>query len=781
MEDISRIPVVQQSLLDSVGSKFNQLGALAGGYGDSLALPARQQLFWQQLKKLKTAGQEPFSLVTSLPGWYSLKQLPAGFKKPAFSFDVQELSSQNSYDPTQQLAGGRVASQSGGQFSFTVAGVPFEAQGYWQPTTIQGGDGIIPLFKVSFDRTALLTNLRKNVTSRFDAPKLLLKDFDFKETFQRYARLSLDGVKNSFRSTAGLLPSKASLLESLTPEEFLSQSAEQLQERLIPALYLDSLGGRRENLLQQRQMQTNPSLTQPLDSQIKQVDFLLGIADSLKRQLLSAKRQFEAGSLNYNEVVRYQTTVNTTVQSIIDSDHFVQEASRNLLQLNGLTKLFLYAREFNLGKFSPSWSPQSLSGVFATGAGGSFLKGNRFGAFQMSGVQPLAWAKDQAFAGVLGEIPQHLQAIRLGKGGLEGAHSHVSLVNATTKKSPADVLSVVPRNVFVGALSKQLSFGAIGVFDLEAAKSANQYRNTSSGGDNTLESKMALQYLGADFLQTLSLGLQYTGSFPAASFEPGFFIKYSGLGYQNPASTAVANGTLAYGTTFRKAFRKGKLTLHSRLSRRATRTGLEKDERFVQVQNTLGMKYRLNPKLRLGLDWTGTSLQKGKGPGSVALYASNRLNANTSFRGKLRALPFFQYLALGYQNLLFPTTQAALSGKLLWVTSSSQLSLSRGTLFTTLQLYKALQPTATPGNFITLESGLSYQVLKKVNLSTSVLYMDQGVITRQVGVKQSVSTSVGRHLSLNFFGDLTGNLQRNLNPLLFPNSRGEMQIAYKLN
>jgi len=277
------------------------------------------------------------------------------------------------------------------------------------------------------------------------------------------------------------------------------------------------------------------------------------------------------------------------------------------------------------------------------------------------------------------------------------------------------------------------------------------------------------------------LGLQYSGDFKDLSFQPGFFVNYSGLGYNNPASTAVGRGGLAYGTTLRKSFWKGKLTTYSRFSRRSSQTGLETFQRFVQVQNALGLKYSLNQKVKVGLDWTTARMQKGKGHNATPLYASDRVNTSLSFRGKLRSRLFFQYIALGYQNLLTPGQPLSTSGKLLWVTGSSSLSFSRGTLFTTLQLYNTLQRKAAAGNLATLESGWSYQLFKTVSLSTSVLYLDQGITTRQLGIKQSVTTLISRKISVNLFGDLTGNLKPNLNPLLFPNSRGELQIAYKLN
>jgi hypothetical protein len=785
VEKAAKIPIVQELMLDSISQKLDLLQQYKSQILSSAQL--KDTIFLNKitglknnLKNLSISELSPSSFLSKLPAFYSIKQATS-FSKNAFSFGSVEITNQTVYD-NYFLASKQLLSTSALSFDSKIANIPFSYQfHYIYPSLLQ--QDFSTIYKASFDRDALLSDVKKQLVNRFDIEKVLLKDFDFKQLFHQYAQTKLAAIKETAKSFGSFKP----LMEkfnSISTEEFLLLTKDQLRDKLTDKSLLDSLLSSKEKITQELATQPDTDKQNLLKPQLESTIITITTLTETIEKVLSAKDDFETNGLNYNQLVNYQKAINSNLDSISGSEAFVQQSSKKLLKLNGLTKFFMYVKEMNLGKFSTNWSEGSMSNILTSGIGGSFLKNNKFLGLNISNIQPLGWIKDNQFIASLQQPEAAMQSLRVGKGDLESNHSHVTLTNATIKniKPAGDIYSLLPRNIFVGSFSKNLSLGSIGNIETEVSKSSAQYNNTrSSLNESQIESKMAFRHLGEDFFQTLSVGLNYNGDFNAIHFKPSLFASYSGLGYTNPASSSQSKGAVSYGINISKGFFGNQLTFHSRFSKRVNQTSTLNDNRFTQLQGALSAKYKFSRKIKAGLNWNYSDLSKVTSHYQDKLYYSNRIYSDASYNGKFNNLPLFQLINIGYQNISIPDMPVASLGKNLWINSATNMTMSKGTLSINMQLFNQLDKHVVQGDLLSTDLGWTFMAFRALNLSTAINYLNQQKVAKQLGMRQTVSASIKERLSISLFADIRKDLVENRNSFMFPNTRGEIALTYKFN
>jgi hypothetical protein len=785
IEKATKIPMVQEVMLDSISQKLNLLHQYKTKILTQSQL--RDTSFFNKvtdiksnLKNLPLSQLYPSAFISKLPAFYSLKQA-TNFSRDAFSLNSLQLNNQTVYD-NYFLADKQLLSTSELSFNSKLANIPFSYQfNYIYPSLLN--QEFSAMYKAAFDQEQLLGDIKKQLVNQFDLEKILLKDFDFKQLFHDHAQSKLASIRETI--IVSELKSLKDKINSFSTEEFLYLTKNQIREKLMSKEVLDSLLLSKEKITEALNTQTDrtqiSSLIQQLQSTVATIN---GLNESIDK-ILSAKSEFETNGLNYNQLVNYQKAVNNNLDSITNSTGFIQESSKKLLKLKGLTKFFVYVKEMNLGKFSTNWSERSMSNILTSGAGGSFFKNNKFLGLNISNVQSLGWIKDNQFIANLQQPEAGIKSLRLGKGELQKNHSHTTFTNANIKnfKSTGNIFSLVPRNIFIGSFSKNLSLGSIGIIETEISKSSAQYNNTRSAlNENQAESKMALKHLGEDFFQTLSVGVNYNANFNHIHFKPSFFANYSGLGYTNPASTSQSRGAVAYGMNVSKGFFANQLTVQTRVSKRVNRTAVadDDDNRFIQLQGALSTKYKFSRKIRAGLNWNYSSLSKVTANNHNKLFYSNRIYSDANFNGKLRNLPLFQVFNIGYQNISIPDMQDIALGKNFWVNSATSLAMNKGTLSINMQLFNQLDKSALQGDLLTTDLGWSYTLFKGVNITSAINYLNQSNIAKQLGMRHTVSTAVKDKFLISLFADVRKDLIQNNNSFMFPNTRGEIAVTYKL-
>lgn len=763
VQAISRVPVLQDVLVDSIDKKLAFLAgdtALAGK-----AINLIQQGFRSELQSLQNGAASPLGLINRLPLLYAQKTTGLPTLKGGASIQVDDLTLEMLY-----LPGGRLSTGSFGLHA-SVGGVPFTQQVVFaEPSTVR--QAVTFHGKMDFDREAFLAGLRSQLAGAYNLEKVLLQDLDFRQIMRQYATRKLEGIKSSLAASAQL----KNAFSSLSVDEFLLLTKEQLIEKLAGSYHLDSLQTVRKGLVQQL---ADRGHSLELQSGLEAIDSTLAGFNQLESSLLKAKAVFEEGEINYSQLLRYQQLVNTNAQALVASPDFIRESAGQLFAAKGLSRLFMHLQSFTAGQFSSNWDGLSVANVMTTGVGANFLKKQKLFGVQLSRIENLGWLKDNAFSGNLFEPRQLMQAVRLGKGDDEKRHSHLSLINANTLPNSRDLYTVLPRNTFVASLSKRLTLPSWGTLEAGLSKSATQPKNTFNG--DHYASGVALQHLGDDFFQTLAVDMAYEGDFSAVGLRPKAFLRYSGMGYQNPASTLGTRGSLSFGGGGQQSLFKKRLVVISQFSRRITRTSPVEENRYLQNQHTVSLRYKAGRKVRLGAGWNFSSLTRKEQHSFYRLYHSSRLSADVTVTTNWKRVPVFQFLSLGYQSLQVPGARNQGHGRLLWLSASNSLSFPKGTLTTMFQYQDQQESASLFGDLFSSEASWSYRIGSTLQLSSGLTYLNQEGLARQAGFRQTAAASLGKRFDLSLVSDLRHNIGHYAPNFFYPTSRGECQLIYHFN
>lgn len=181
------------------------------------------------------------------------------------------------------------------------------------------------------------------------------------------------------------------------------------------------------------------------------------------------------------------------------------------------------------------------------------------------------------------------------------------------------------------------------------------------------------------------------------------------------------------------------------------------------------------------MNWTYSGLSKLTNHTKEKLYYSNRIYSEASYSAKVRNLPLFQFLNMGYQNISIPDLPSSSLGKTFWINSATNIAMNKGSLSISLQLFNQLDKSIAQGDLLTTDLGWTFTAFRSLNLTTAVNYLNQKHIAKQMGVRQTIFASIKDKLSIRLFADVRKDIIQNRNSFLFPNTRGELVIAYKIN
>lgn len=765
-QKISRLPVVQETLLDSIDKKLSHLK------GDSLSPSFQQATIPRQMREDLNAllSNNSRLILKRLPAFYAQKSIGLPSLKNTTAIQPDDFITNTLYQS------GQVISTASLGVSARVAGVPFTGQlvvAY--PATM---DQIVtPHFKMTFEREDFLRSLKKQINQHYNPEKMLLQDLNFQEIIKGYATQKILAVKDLYKRFLPGDSTVENILHGLSVDEFLLLTKEQLRNKLQGKL-LDSLTACRDVAVKKAAVSGKKDSVS-LRKQLAVIDSSLAVLQNITGEIVRIKEEFEENGADYNQLIQYQKLTDRQARAVTSSEPFIQESAQDFFRQKGLSRFFVYLQRLSVGQFSADWDKHSVAGIMTSGIAGDLAKKGRFFGVQLSRIENLGWLKDAAYAGNFFEPRALLQAVRIGSGPLEKEHAHLSLVNSTTLNSYSNVLATLPRNAFTGAFSQRFAVPAIGSFDVSIAKSVTQHRNTLAEGGDRYASQMALLNFGEDFWQTLSLGLTYEGDFSSLGLRPKAFVRFAGMEYNNPASALQTRGSLGYGLALQKAFLKGKLNVQNQFSARRTNTSASADNQYIQGQNQFSAKYKLSRKIKVGAGWNLSQLLRKTGHDSHTLYFSNRVTGDVTITGKLKTLPLFHFTSLGYQRLRVPGVAESGQGKLVWASSSTALSFPKGTLSATLQYQDQRDARAVLGDFFSGEISWAYKAGGAIQLSSGLTYLNQEKTVLQFGLRQTVCAQLAQRMDVRLTSDWRVNAGPCQNPLLYPASRTDLQLFYR--
>lgn len=629
------------------------------------------------------------------------------------------------------------------------------------------------LVKAAFDKEAYVEKLNKQLQSNYDLKKYFVQDIDYRSFATDLAGKRME----SLRQQAGSLLNDAR--NALSAEQLFSLDSLQLKNTLLEGMTEEEMVGNRETLERiGPEALEKDSAARALRDRVNRFDAARKYYD----QLMQLKKELGSGQ-DVLKMVNSQNAAERGVDAYMNNSANAPKLAKQLLPLSFLQKLMLGTKQLNIGNIAANASKGTVSDLFMTGVAGSFLDKNNF---VMMGVGKRSDIGMQ-HTGLNSSISTHahsIQFMRVGKGDIGKSHTHLTALNANAKNSSRSqfLSGALARNTFVGAVSKQLDLGEWGTLNAELSKSNNRFSNAmGSQADLAGAPKAAIAGFLDDFWTTLSTRLHYSGSIKRLSLSHGAYINYSGLGYTNPGNPYAGRGSLQYGLDVKRSWWKNKASLRFKTDIRNMAQSPVTDNKWKNLQFALDGHYRMSRRMSFDVRLNQASMNEKREGHSMPVFMSRKASVMMQSSGKLGLLPYSGNVMLGLQQMDYMMTTGFVKSTFVNLNLMKSLFINDKSLSWSLMYNKDIRQQAIYGNMLSSDLTYGYILLKKINGSSGLTYLNSENMVRQAGIRQSLSAQVLQRWSLNLFIDARKDLYRGGQYYYYDNFRTEMSIHYLMN
>lgn len=616
------------------------------------------------------------------------------------------------------------------------------------------------IFKVAFDHDMYIQQLNAKLNEWYDLKKYFLKDIDGEALVKAYVDRRMKSMQADMDSLYGI-QAAAIVPGGISTDQLIRLDSQQLRNLLSDNNYI--------------------ALPKGADTITGMVDKVKAARTAYMDKLLQLKAALNSGAPLKEQLARYDKIKEQASKWMMEEDNKI-EGIEKLMPLSGIQRLFLHMKTLNLGSFHTAASPMAISGLFMNGAAGSYLSK---GKLLMAGVGSRAdgrGMRNAMFNESLSTNHYAMQYIGAGKGELDKPHTHVTFLNASSRDNNTRQLSqqFLSRNTFVGTLSKQISLGEYGSLNGEFSKSANQFSQATAGNNGyTVSNKAAAMSFMNDFWQTISVGINYTGSFDKAGLSHKAYFTFAGIGYNNPGAPNGLRGSWQYGLNVRKKWKQAGLI-----------TGLKADMKDMNTSFSGGWKnrqYSADVSWRLKRNWylssklMQSSLKSSNSDKSISSFLTRQFTAGSQLSSKLAGLPTSNTVVLGLQQIDL-ASGGVNTNSMLVNTSVMQAVMVGGNMFSMNVFYNYdLKQNALYSNLLNADMSWNYTIRKMITCSSGITYLDNRNVVRQIGIKQMISAALLPKLNGSLYIDSRKNLLNTERNYLFGTFRSEVAIQYLIN
>lgn len=645
------------------------------------------------------------------------------------------------------------------------------------------------IFKVSFDKDAYTQKLKGRINKFYDLKKYFLTDIDVTGYAKDHFKGRIDQSLNEIRSFSS--GNFAEVINGkIGTDELIHLDVDQIETKVFPENTRKSM----EQKLFAYQKMRNDSREQlsqqeldSIDSRIADYTNNLYAYQQFFEKVSSVKKELKGSGFDMNKFINMQKAANADLNSYLERPQTAQSTAENLLPLNNIQKIFLKLKTLNVGQFDESISEKTLSNNFMSGLSLSSLNKNKYMSGGLGKLQDVGMLKDAGFNSSLHNRSQSLQYFRMGKGDIGAANTHFTVLNANTNDNNINkfISAALPRNTFVGTISKTFKIRRSGIVEAELSKSATQFRNTASlnpGAERILESKSALTRMPDDLLQTLSMNIAYSEDWEKIGLDHSVHVDYAGLGYNNPGNMSSPKGSFRYGFRLKKKLYQNKAFIQVRSDFRTMDYSADKSSKWNNGQFQVDGRLRVNPKLNLGFRLNQYQMVRVGPEFKEKMYASRKAAVESQTSYAVGKLPFRTNLSVGLQQFYNIYTVGSAKSNMLMTTLVQSLAIGGNKYLTANVFYnKELQQYTIIGDLFTSDMAFSYQIGQALSLSSAITYLDNKSQARQAGIRQSIQVYLMKKIEISGYVDYRKDLIEPLFPYLYSNFRGDLSIRYSIN
>jgi hypothetical protein len=599
------------------------------------------------------------------------------------------------------------------------------------------------LLKFNFDKDAYLKKIDAHVRKNYDLKKYFLDDIDFRGQLQSFVGEKLKSFENMGDSLSSLVK----------PEQ---------------VIYLDSMQLR--NVLHENVMKDplRPSADSTLDRYMA--------------RLLDLKKEL-GGGLEIKDMLNSQHAVRSNLGKWMQDPASTTRIAQNLVPMSGLQRFFMKVKDLNLGNIAANASKGTVSDLFMTGMAGSLLSKNNYLMTAIGKTREIR-GMDAGLDATMNAPARSLQFVRLGKGDLGNGHSHLSVLNANSRNEPGRAPNVhaLMQNTFVGAVSKEIDLGEYGKIEAELSKSANRTGgNGPSSQDHAAMTKAAVANFFDDFFVTISTGLSYSGSVKEWGTTHTVYFNYSGMGYNNPGNPYARRGMIQYGLNLKRSWLKNRAVIQLRSDVKNMERSAVSGSQWKNYNFSLNGRYRLSRKLTLSSRLMQSQMNTVSDKYSDAVFTNRKISFSSSWNGKTGNLPFFNQASLGLQQMNYITAAAPINSLFINTQVSHTIPINGKMIAATIFYNRDLKNAAVYSNLLNMDAGYHYTLLKILQCGSSLTFLDNKDVVRQIGIRQQAAAQLLKRWNVNVSVDARKDLINSAQNYLYGNFRTELSLHYQLN
>lgn len=599
------------------------------------------------------------------------------------------------------------------------------------------------LVKFNFDKDAYIQKLNAHLHKNYDLKKYFLDDIDFKSQLKAF----IEHRVKSFKTTGD------SLYKRVKPEELMYLDSTQLRNVVFDRSTL--------------------------------VDSLRQIADSSLQnyytQLLQLKKEI-GGGLEMNQLLNSQHAMRNNLQQWMNDPAAASQLAGNLVPMSGLQRLFMKIKDLNAGQIAANASKGTVSDLFMSGVAGSMLSKNKFLMTAIGKTREMT-PRDIGLNASMDAPARSMQFLRLGQGDIGNGHTHISALNANARNSPGRAPNVMAlaQNTFVGAFSKGLNLGTYGKIEAEFSKSSNTTGGNGPAQEHTAVSKAAVAHFFDDFLETASAGLNYTGGIDKWRTAHTVYINYSGMGYNNPGNPYARRGTFQYGLQIKKSWPKNKGSLHFRSDVKNMSRSAVTGSQWKNYTFSLDGRYRLSRQLSFSGRLHQSKMNAVRDAHTESMFLNRKISFSSQLNSKLWHLPYSGHTMIGLQQLNYEAALQPVRSLFVNTQLSHQIAVGSRMISANLFYNRDIKNAAIYSNLLNVDAGYHYTLVKLLQCSSSLTYLDNKDVVRQLGVRQQIGAQLLKRVNMNVSVDARKDLLQTPQNYLYGNFRTEMSFHYLLN
>ncbi|MCK7556258.1 hypothetical protein MKQ70_15030 [Chitinophaga sedimenti] len=455
---------------------------------------------------------------------------------------------------------------------------------------------------------------------------------------------------------------------------------------------------------------------------------------------------------------------------------------KRAVSAGGLQRFFLRVKELNIGSFNTDASAGSVAGLLMNGAGAGFFNKGKM-LMLGAGVRTDGLGMKDAFlTDNIAPSRYALQYARFGKGDLAETHSHLTVLNASTKDNTRQQINqqFLSRNIFVGTVSQQLELGEYGVIKGDFSKSNSSFGEVTAGNNGyAVSEKAAALSFFKDFWQTVSVGLRYSGQVPQAGLTQRAYLDYAGMGYNNPGTPFGSRGTWKYGFDLKRRWRFHHMS-----------TGLRMDFRDIHTAFDAGWRnrqYAADLQFRVKRNWNFTTRMMQSSMKSTADakeengFLTRQVSLTSQYSGHMGSLPASNLVTAGLQQMRFTTAGVPLNSTLINVNMAENIVIDKNLLSVNFFYNRDLQQNALYSNLLNMDAGWSYMLFKTLSCSSGLTFLDNKGLVTQGGIKQTPAFELIPKVQVNIYTDCRKNFYSSPQNYLFGTFRSEFSLQYLID